>query len=447
MKSLIKWISKNGLDDLSLLSTVTVFAISIGVSFLSQALLGNSLGLEGFGHFSSAYAKAAILSGVLTWGLDISALKFASSYFQSGNRKQFDRFVVHSVALTIFSSIAFVFFWFVAHKAGLGFVGEVTPMLAYTIAFWTTTRLLAALLRTVGQQALSLVVDRIVRDGFLAVVCLLAYAGILYPLTLASALYALGIGCGIGLLISLVAFGFGHRPVPGDMDGIPASRLEWASTSLSLWSANVLELAFSRAEVIILALFGQATNAGLFAVLLAISNLLYLPVLALNVVFQPRFAALNVPGKEVLLRQEARRFVLAGLPITLLIGVGVLIEPRFFLALFGARGLESESVWCLGALVVVRMALAPTGSRAPILQMNEGHFTLAKILLGGLLLKIVLLITPTSSLSMIWVTTVSVASMLFVQLAIFFFSQKLLSQLRGKKTEVCNRDDLRDLAT
>ena len=427
MKRLIKWVNDNGFTDRALITTVLVFGISIGVSFLSQVLLGNSLGLEDFGRFSSTYAKATIISGVLTLGLDISALKFASAYFQSGRAKEFNRFVAYSVCLVGLVSITFFCLWLVAPRIGLGRIGAFSPSVAIAILFWTMTRLIVSLIRATGQQVLSLVSDRIIRDGVLAIACIAAYIGFENVISLPIAIKALAFGCGLGLLVSSLIFAFGNRPVAMNDVGIAESRAVWVSTSLSLWAANIFELAFARTEVIFLAFYGQAANAGLFAILMAVSNLLVLPVLALNVVFQPRFAGLNGAENRDRLRQEARRYVLAGLPVTLVIGMIVLINPAFFLNLFGAHKIGSDDVWYLVALVALRMILAPFGARAPLLQMNDGHFTLAVIILIGLSFKIMLLAIPNAMQSIVWVITVSIATTLFVQLMIFFSSQQLLN--------------------
>ena len=100
---------------------------------------------------------------------DISALKFASAYFQSGRAKEFNRFVVHSVTLTILVSITFFGFWLVAPQIGLGRLVEFSPSIAIAILFWTITRLLVSLIRATGHQVWSLICDRIIRDGILVV--------------------------------------------------------------------------------------------------------------------------------------------------------------------------------------------------------------------------------------------------------------------------------------
>ena len=428
MRRISDWISNNGLTDRSLILTIFVFTLSIGVSIVSQAIVGNSLGLENFGRFSSIYARVTILSGLLTWGFDISALKFVSFYFQSGNTKELRRFAVYSIFLTVLGTLAFTIVWSFAYWMGWSVLAEFTPIMVLATIFWTITRLLAALLRASGMQVASLVVDRIVRDGLLAAFCLWMILGPQRSATLTSVVDALAISCAIALVFSILTFAFGNKPVENQKNEPISSRRLWFTTSLSLWGANILELTFSRAEVILLAFYGQATNAGLFAVLLAVSNLLLLPVLALNVVFQPRFAALNSPGGGQKLRQEARRFVLSALPITLLIGAVVLIQPKFFLALFGAHEIASETLWCLVALVVFRMALAPIGARAPILQMNDGHLTLAAIYALGVFLKTALLLSAISTGSLGWVTGISIASTLLIQLLIYISSIKLLNR-------------------
>lgn len=409
-----------------------VFSLSIGLSFATQAFLGHYLGLSGFGYYSALYGLVTIIGGGLTFGLDTSALKFLSNYFANQNIigiKQFNRF---SLFVVLFGGLIFIIF--VSISQGVLFAHGIDfPVVAGLSAiFLALSKLFASSLRAINFTSLSLVVDRIIRESAICIaviVCATIWKAADIKVDLQWAIF---FGCFTGFLAAAF-FVWKFRPtIELSQNFSNHSRREWLRTSSAMWTANLLELAFSRVEVIFLAYFSTLADAGKFAILNTLSSLVILPLLALNVVFQPKIAAINSAENRSELKAVISQFVKLSLPPTFIVGLAILAFPSLLLRLFGSSEIDQLIIYCLYALVISRLALSAIGPTASILLMTEGHVNVAAVYAVALPLKIMFLFVaiPKSSNAVVLATVVSVMFIISVQLTMYFVLKKKLNLSR-----------------
>ena len=301
---------------------------------------------------------------------------------------------------------------------------------ALSAIFLALTKLLCAILRALDRVVLSLVVDRLMRDSVICIALIMCVLAGVNRDSHAVIQWIIFFACFIGFS----AAGFfvqRNRPkVSSKTDDYFGSRREWILTSSSLWLANLFEICFSRVEVIFLAYYSTHVNAGKMAVLFTLSTLVLLPLLALNVVFQPKIASIDGFKNGAELRAVISRFTRFSLPPTFLIGLIILIIPSYLLRLFGSTDLDSTVIYCLYALTASRLLVAPLGPSGSVLLMKEGHAMVALVYGLAMPLKLFLLFTFVSGTSntIEVVTAISIFSIVIVQLTLYYLFTRQMNK-------------------
>lgn len=135
-------------------------------------------------------------------------------------------------------------------------------------------------------------------------------------------------------------------------------------------SLFILGLYFSSAEI---AIYNIGLKTGL---------LLGIFLLAINSVYEPRFAAFYSSGKEVALRSSLRSSVLLLSVVAIMIGVPLILYPETFLLLFGERYQGASTILVLVAST--QMVNLATGPISSLLIMTNGQLSARNIALISL---------------------------------------------------------------
>jgi O-antigen/teichoic acid export membrane protein len=351
-----------------------VYGASLGTYFISQAILGRALNNAELGIFAAQYGTAMILSSLMTWGLDIAALKFASIAYSRGDKTEFLRFIRVGVGAIAISAIPVV----VAEIALFPMMsGNNSPpgfVLFAAIVAWSFSKFFASILRSVGWTSLSLIVDRVLRDGIIACFALVLMLTDFQGERLAVLNWALLLGVGTGLAIAIVIVSGAATRLTTQQSAMSTPTLTWLGTSLALWCLNLSELVSARSEVIVFSWLNRFADAGILSILATASGVAILPLLALNVVFQPRIASAAELQDRTSLNSHIAQFTWIGVAGTWLAGAIALAFPDELLKVFGLALPSAEHVLCLRVLVASRMLLAPIGPVASILMMAGGQY-------------------------------------------------------------------------
>lgn len=352
---------------------MVIYAASLGTYFISQAILGRTLANAELGIFAAQYGTAMILSSLMTWGLDIAALKFASVYYLRGEKNEFLRFIrvgTISVVATAIPVATVVWTLFPLWSSN-----EATPSPSFLAALviWSFAKFFASILRAVGWTSLSLIVDRVIRDGTIAILAMywlyIDYQG---P-KLDYLNIALLLGVSIGFVVAGLVVWKEARRMPTKKSQSSVAILAWLTTSLTLWCVNLSEMIFSRSEVVAFYWSGRFADAGVLSILATASGIAILPLLALNVVFQPKISAAADARDLTSLHAHIKKFTWLGVAGTWIFGAIVLFSPSELVRTFGLSSPNAEHLMCLRVLVASRMVLAPIGPVVSILLMTGGQ--------------------------------------------------------------------------
>jgi O-antigen/teichoic acid export membrane protein len=365
---------KKTLNEIRRLALPTsVFAISLVVSFVTQAALGQMLGVKDFGAFSAYYAQIAIVASILTAGFDVSALKIASLYISKSEADAFRKFLNFGCMVIIGAGGAFSIAAFLFNSLLSSSLINALTISLVTSVVWALGRFFASLLRALNYNSTSLFVDRIVRDATLGFFACYWFVLDDKQFLQDKLRYALLIGVAIGAIISVYIVAFNAPKASGKPFGSSISKSSWVETSVVIWLINVIEMIFSRSEVIALSLFNSMSTAGLFSIILTISMFVTIPSLALNVVYQPRLASIDSVTRVGELKQVVSNFSWFSFPLAMLISLPILFFPEKILGLYGLHDVSAEVIYCLKLLVFTRLALALLAPSSSVLLMNGGH--------------------------------------------------------------------------
>lgn len=320
-----------------------------------------------YGGFALLYSAGMILSGFGALGYDMAALRFmavSNASCATPTQRSFFHFALTRV-LTGAVVVALVS-PLVLLVGGLMTATQAIA-LGLVIPFWSFLRLFASILRTEGRSGLSIVLDRIARDGSLLLLSasfvLLGRAAsevwpaaILFSATLA--------GCVAGAFFLRPFFNRSSESV--DLHARPA----WSSTARRLLVINGLELLSGRFDLFFLALISHNSIVGQMNIVLVVSGVAALPSVFSSFIVMPRIAAAHADNRA----EDVLRDVLLSTTVNVggavLAGgffiVGLAFSPDFALL----QPLEAIPLDILAWMFLARVIISSVTAPAALLQMT-----------------------------------------------------------------------------
>lgn len=373
---------------------LSVYIASAALASISQFLLARVIGAEGYGNYSYVLAYATILASFATLGFDVALIRFVSAYQALsawGLLKGVVRYA-HRCALATAGAITVLGLVVVYARAdslppGLRVVFAIGLLL---VPILSLTWIRCSMARASGNVLLALVPDRIMRDGMLVAVVLVAsWMGL--SIGAVGAMGATVAGALAGLAVLVV--GVRLMRAPGIAAAAPERNLAaWRGAIIPLVLIGAGELVINRTGVICLGLAHNYTDAGVFGLVFNIAFVVTLPKTAVNTLFSPRISALFASGKHAELKALIGRTTRWTLSVSGLMVVGILLLADPALAWFGEayrNGATALKVMAVAQLIVVAM-----GSQVNILTMtgNEksGAALIAAFAAGNFVLSYVL---------------------------------------------------------
>ncbi len=358
----------SGVDREMLGKVSSVFLLRIlgaGAQLAFTVLLARLYGAEGMGVFILGVSFVLIASTVSRWGLDQAALKHIAVYAGEGNRQS-----VRSVFAAAFLAILFLSLGLsLLLMPALPWLAEVLfsrpdmtgllYILALSIVPFSLLNLTAEALRGMQRTALNALIQVVVvpvvsicavlvlqddQRGVLAA----AYAylwGTLAASILGLFVWRLYAGSHRGVLSGWFAFLKGLLDI--------ASPMAWVS---------IIGIAMSLSETVLLGVFRDAGEVGVYAAALRVAMLVNFILVAFNTILAPRFAALfhqnRLKEMELLAAHSVQLMLFLSLPVF----VVCLFFPEQVLGLFGnafSNGAVGLMILAIGQLVNV--ATGPVG--------------------------------------------------------------------------------------
>lgn len=366
---------------------VSAFVIHVagaGVSYCAQLAVARAIGVDGYGVYAYAFVWVTVLAYVSALGFDVSLMRFVPVYLAARAFDllrgviQYARRRVAAVGCGIsLAGVVGVLSWpgelgpDLANTFPIGFA--VVPILAL---LWVC----AAAVRGFGAVVAALAPDRLVRDGVLIVLVLLASWGAGWRIGAPFVMVATLLGSAAGLgLVSLAMRRL--RPAAVDAAAPIYDAPTWRLTALPLVVISVGEAVMNRTGVMLLGWIVDTRDAGIYAVAFNIALVVVLPRIAVNALLAPAISDLFVRNEHRALSAmvaKAASWSLLG-AICIALPLVALAEP--VLSLFGQDFTGGASA--LRILLIGQLMAVATGSQLHLMTMTGRERSAAIVLVSS----------------------------------------------------------------
>jgi O-antigen/teichoic acid export membrane protein len=352
-------------------SAFTIHVVAAGLSYCAQLSVAHAIGAEGYGIYAYVFAWVTVLAYVSTLGFDVSLMRFVPAYL-AARAFELLRGVIQYArrrAAAVGCGIAF------AGVVGvLSWPGELRPDLANTflvgfavVPILSLLWICAAVVRGFGGVIAALAPDRMVRDGVLLVLVLLASRGAGWRIDAAFAMVATLLGSTAGLgLVGLAV----RRLRPAAVSGVAPiyNAPTWRLTALPLVVISVAEALMNRTGVMLLGWIVDTRNAGIYALAFNIALMVVLPRIAVNALLAPAISDLFVRNDHGALRAIVTKAASWSLLAATCIALPLLVLAEPILSLFGQDFVAG--VPALRILLIGQVIAAATGSQLHLMTMT-----------------------------------------------------------------------------
>jgi O-antigen/teichoic acid export membrane protein len=375
---------------------VTAFAIFIagaGVTACAQLLVARLVGAEIYGIYAYVIAWMTILAYFSALGFDIALLRFVSAYqttgewsFARGVIRYAERRTLAVSIVVMLMGILAVVIWPRPLSAELRNTFLVGFIL---VPLWASSCVRCAIVRAFGGVVLALVPDKVVRDGMMLILVVLANlwlgrninAPMVMIATLVSSVVALGLASGAMVKLR-----------PGALTQSPHeyAAAVWRRTAVPLMIITAAEALLNRSGVVLLGWLGETRQAGIYSLAFNIAFLVVLPRTAVNTLFAPAISSLFAQKDHATLQAlvtQAATWTLCG-AASIALALAVLAEP--ILAWFGKDFVEG--VPALRILLLGQVVAASYGSQLSVMTMTEHERGAAALLVLSALVNVVAIV-------------------------------------------------------
>jgi len=417
------------------LGGATAFAIyvaSAGVTACSQLLIARLIGADTYGVYTYVIAWMTILAYLSALGFDIALLRFLPAY-QTKGAWSLARGVIQyaerrALAVSIFvvlAGVSVILIWsrqFTPELKNTFLVGLVL------VPVWALLWIRCSIVRAFGGVVLALVPDKMVRDGLLLVLVVLASLGLGRhtdaPLVMMATLVA-----------SIVALGLAsvaiRRLRPGVLASSPPeyAAATWRHIAVPLVIISAAEALLNRTGVVLLGWFGETREAGIYSLAFNISFLVVLPRTAINTLFAPTISTLFTREDRVTLQALVTKAASWTLCAAGGIALVLAVLAESILTWFGKD--FADGVPALRILLVGQLIAASYGSQLSVMTMTGHERGAAGLLILSAAVSVVASILFISMLGLTGAAIATTIALIVWNVAMAFFITRHLQLLPG----------------
>jgi O-antigen/teichoic acid export membrane protein len=352
-------------------AALVIYVAGAGLTYCAQFAVARTIGAHGYGVYAYAFAWVTVLAYVSALGFDLSLVRFVPAY----------------LATRAFALVRGViqYAWRRVATVGCGIAltgvtviltasGELPPDLAnaFVVGFALVPILAllwicAAVLRGFGGVVSALAPDRMVRDGVLLGLILLASAGMGWSIDAPWAMMAtvLGSAAGLGLVILTM-----RRLRPAAVGAVAPTydAQKWRRTALPLVVIEAAIALMNRMGVLLLGWMVDTREAGIYALAFNIAFAVVLPRTAVNALLAPAISDLFVRNDHAALRAIVAKAAFWTLVGAACIALPLLVFAEPVLALFGEDFVAGAPA--LRILLIGQVIAAAAGSQLHLLTMT-----------------------------------------------------------------------------
>jgi O-antigen/teichoic acid export membrane protein len=413
----------------------TAFAIyiaSAGVTACSQLLIARLVGADTYGVYAYIIAWMTILAYFSALGFDIALLRFVPAYqtteawsLARGVIQYAERRVLAVSVLVMLTGASVIMIW----------SREFSPELRNTflvgfilVPVWALLWIRCAIVRAFGGVVLALVPDRVVRDGLLLVLVVLASLALRRhtdgPLVMMATL--------VGSIVALGLASLAMCRLRPDMltAVLPEYAAEtWRHTAVPLVIIAAAEALLNRTGVVLLGWFGETRDAGIYNLAFNVAFLVVLPRTAINTLFAPTISSLFTRKDQVTLQALVTKAASWTLSAALCIGLVLAILAEPILTWFGKD--FAAGAPALRILLVGQVIAASYGSQLSVLTMTEHERGAAALLILSAAVNVVASIVFISMLGLTGAAIATTIALIVWNVAMAFFISRHLRLLPG----------------
>lgn len=313
-------------------------------------------------------------------------MRFIPSALAHGDQRTAKIFGAYSLRKVLCSSAligaATLFYTYTQYQ----YSTTIAVLLGVCVTFWTLVRYFSGVLRAYGHTNMCLFIDRILRDGGIALVggyvLLISIQVNLNFITIVLAILSIS-GFAIGSYV-LGNFKRSHLPVN---DPIPKI---WLTASIGLLAVNVSELFGARIDIFLAGTLIDAKAAGAVGLLLTITSLVTIPSAFLNVITMPMIARYKQIGDYRQLRKLLVTVTMLAVVGSASIAAFLLLERELIFGIFSQDAIALIPLSTFTLVLVIRVLGMISHAMAPLLMMTGGERKLVGSHAISIVIKLVL---------------------------------------------------------
>jgi O-antigen/teichoic acid export membrane protein len=362
-----------------------IYVSGAGLTFLAQLVIARKIGAPSYGIYSYVMAWTTLLSYMAALGFNIALLRFLAAYTATGQwslargiiRFAFRRSLLVAMAIAIGGGAAELLLDhdFPQEMA----IGLATVPLAVLYVLGSST------VRALGGVISAIAPERLVRDGLMMVLVVLAGMLSARPVDASTVLIALLISSAV--TAGIVGLSLRKLWPPQLRAAVPEyAPGDWWYLALPVMIMIGLEVLMSRAGVILLGWIGDTRSAGIFALGLNLALLLALPRMAVGTFFSPTVSKLHAHQKDTELQNLFGRATALSLSGTIALALPLLVLMTPLLRLFGHDFSATAPIATI--LIVGQIFAAATGPQMNLLTMTGHEWAATVILVVGAIINI-----------------------------------------------------------
>lgn len=414
------------------IAAFVVYIAGAGLAYCSQFAITRIVSVEAYGIYSYVLAWMSVLAYLSALGFDVALLRFLPAYetarawallrgvIQYAERRAM---VVAAVVIVVGVSIIML-------RAE-----SLSPALTHTFVIGFMLVPVCALLwircaaaRAFGGVVSAVVPDRVVRDGGMLALVLIASLGMRWNVDASFVAMATVVSSAVGLGIVTVAV---RRLQPGALkDVVPAyAASTWRLTAMPLLVIGVTEVLMNRTGVLLLGWIGDTKSSGIYSLAFNMAFVVALPRTAVSTLFAPTVSALYVRNDQPLLQVLITKSALWTLCAAAFIGAALFIFAEPLLAWFGKDyvvGLPALRILLIGQVLA-----AAAGSQMHVMTMTGNERGAAALLIAGALGNIVTGAALIDLFGLVGAAIAATMTLIVWNVAVAFFIWRRLRLLSG----------------
>jgi len=378
----------------------TVFTAVAG--YLFKVYLARTLGAEALGIYALGMTVGGVASLVAAPGLPQTASRFVAVYVSQGENRKLSRLLWSGLGILAVANFVLAIAM-IAARRWIALQLYHTPALAQYMHFFAAIMLTGALTSFLGQAMAGYkdVSRRTVITSFIGTPATMAFTLLLVSLGLGLRGYlAAQVGSALLVLILLARATWKLTPVPARSPFIASpegSRFlepEVVSFAVVLFGIQVLEFIASQTDRILLGIYMNAREVGIYAVAMSLVAFVAIFLQAINQIFAPTIAELHANGERDLLLRLYQTLTKWSLGLAIPLALGLMVFARPLMGIFGA---DFRAGWPVLAIATVgQLVNCGVGSVGFLLLMSnqQRRMVRAQAIVVGLTLLLNLALIP-----------------------------------------------------